>query len=284
MTRSGTTERDMGRHDIFPADRLPRGTDPGRLFRRIAMWLGSFGLVVLATSLAASMDDDRPAKPSQYAPAEPLGKYIDRVVSRMEEDFEEPEEYEDEQKERVTMRANALLAIAMVLGNHDQSHSLKPHARAIADLAESLASDADDYKAARQTFQRLQELVDEPPKGKQAEGIDWEARADIAELMKAVPIVNDYLRRGVTSRRFKRTAKRTVMYAAALAAIAQVSSIDDNYCDDEASQAKWKKLCFEMRDAAAETGRALEAGDQAKAELAIKRIAKTCDACHEDFR
>ncbi len=245
-------------------------------------------LLAVATSLAAtarhSADKGSAARPSHYAPVKALVAYIERLAGRIESDLADREEYAEEHQERVAMRANALLAAAIVLGNHDTTHPLKSQAKQMIQLAEKLAESADDFDSAQKTLRQLQEVLAKSGGSHAADGPGWESSADIAELMKAVPIVNNSLRKGVTSRRFKRTARRTAMYAAGLAAIAQVSSLDDSYCDDEAATAKWKKLCFEMRDAAADAGRAVAQGDQEGARRAVERIVKTCDACHEDFR
>jgi len=100
-----------------------------------------------------------------------------------------------------------------------------------------------------------------------------------------VPIVNDKLRRGVNDkRRFERNAESTSVHAVTLAAIANASMMDTNYCSDEADEKEWEKICVDMRDACADIYKALLEKDQEKAKVGNARVVESCDACHHKFR
>ena len=114
--------------------------------------------------------------------------------------------------------------------------------------------------------------------------IVWEPIADLSQLMKQVPIVNNKLRRGVNGRRFRRSRDATAGHAATLAALAQASLLDTTYCSDEDDEKKWQEICAEMRDAAYSVNQYVRKGDQAAAKKGLARLVETCDACHHSFR
>ncbi len=239
-------------------------------------------VAAIGGSVARANDPSSPP-PSKYAPADDLVTYLRQLLKRMGSDLSDAEDYGEEEQQRVTMRAYTVVAIALVLECHDSPHPLKSVARRLIESATQLADHAGDFEKAKAAYDRLSELAaqDHDSSGKRGE---WEPVADIAELMKAVPIINNQMRRGIQSRRFAHSAERTAVYAAALAAVAQASLVDDSYCGDEEDFAKWQKLCAEMRDGAAAAARAVRAGDQEEAKRQAANIVKTCDACHEDFR
>ncbi len=254
----------------------------GRVCRQVTglvMTLLLFGAVAPLGSLAVADEPSADARPSRYANAADLVAYVRTVVRRMEEDFADGGAYEQEQQERVTMRAHTLSAIGLVLSCHDEKHVLRSSAKELIELCGELADQAEEFAKAKPIYEKIVKLVAEDGPAEGGSG-EWESSADVAELMKAVPIINNQMRRGIQSRRFARSAKRTAMYAAALAAVAQASAIDESYDDDE----DWQRMSREMRDGAAEAARAVRAGDQAAAKLAAEKIVKTCDACHEDYR
>jgi len=251
-------------------------------FREIlaVLILASIGLVQTGHTRELSVAD---LKPSEYAKVGPLEQYLAYLIVSIEKDLADGDEYGEEQSDRVVMRAHTLAAVTLVLHCHDVDNRIKPHAQKILELASELASVAENQAPAEKVFESIKQVL-ESAKEKSNKKAEWETVADVAELMKAVPIVNNQMRRGVNSRRFERSVEKTAMYAAALAAVAQAASIDDSYCEDEAAFAKWKKLCNEMRDGAAEVSAALNAKDQDKAQAAMAKIVKSCDACHDDFR
>ncbi len=251
---------------------------------RWAGWITVTIVMLVVVGVSADDGDSKPPAPSSYADAEKLIAYFQQTVRRMGADLSDPDEYGDEQQERVSMRAHTLAAVALVLRCHDQKHPWKGLAGELLEVASELASASDDFEEARTLHAKLADLA--KSKGKEKSEVDesWEPVADLAELMKAVPIINNQMRRGIQSRRFARSADRTAMYAAALAAVAQASSLDDSYCGDEEDFAKWKRLCAEMRDGAAAAAKAVAEKNQDEAKRQAERIVKTCDACHDSFR
>ena len=58
--------------------------------------------------------------------------------------------------------------------------------------------------------------------------------------------------------------------AAALAAIAQASWVDDEYAKSPADLEKWRQYCGDMRDAAGQVNAAIHAADQPGVDSAMK--------------
>lgn len=239
--------------------------------------------LILALLIAipwASNAPQQDAPPSKYAPAEDLTKQLDELLADLEKDAA-ASDYTADHQGRIRKNANTIAAVALVLGMHDQANPFKPAASKLIEAANGVASVSEDQAGTREAVGTLKQVLADKPAG---QAMQWRAVADLSELMKQVPIVNNSLRRGVTSRRFKRSQEATAGYAATLAAIAQASLHDTSYCGDESDEATWKKICAEFRDASAEVNQAVRRGDQEKAKAAMARVVETCDACHESFR
>ncbi len=234
--------------------------------------------VVVALAIGAEPQVNTP--PSRYAPVADLALQVEYLTQRIEEDLSDRDAYGEDQQGRIQKNASTLAAIGLVLGNHDTEHALKKSARAMIAAAAKLATNANDLdqaKGALAALKAAQASPADPP-------LAWEPVADLGLLMQQVPIVNNNLRRAVTSRRFGQTIDQTAGLAAALAAIAQASMVDTAYCEDEESERPWQSLCAELRDAAAAVNVAVRRKDQAAAREALAGIIKTCDACHHVFR
>ncbi len=143
------------------------------------------------------------------------------------------------------------------------------------------AATAGDFQQATAALAEVKQAI---AGAKGAEKLEWKPVADLSQLMKQVPIVNNNLRRTVTGKRFKQSLDASAGQAATLAALAQASSFDTSYCDSKDAEAKWARLCGEMRDDAAEVQAAIRKGDQAAATAGLEKLAKTCDSCHHAFR
>lgn len=233
-----------------------------------------FGLSLVAAKEAGS------SKPSQYAPVKDLIAQIEAYLQQIGTDLAAEGDYGDEQKARVVKDANTLVVLAQVLANHDEAHARQSSAAALFSASQSLASDYEDFNAAKTAFEKVRTAW-QSGNGK---AVPWEPSASLTELMKQVPIVNNKLRSGVTGRRFDRTIEPNAGFAATLAAISQASMIDMNYCSGKDEEARWAKICADMRDASATVGAAVRQKDQKGATAALARLAKTCDDCHADFK
>jgi len=220
-------------------------------------------------------------KPSTYAPAKDLIAQVEYFIGRIKSDLEDEDEYGEDQQNRVIKDACTIAAIGLVLANHDEKHALKAGASALIESATTLSDEVEDLDAAREAFAEIKVAL---KKKGDSEPLEWEPVADLTVLMEQVPIINNSLRRGVTGRRFKRSADRNAGYAATLAAIAQASLIDDAYCGDEEETELWQKICADMRAASMQVNKAVREADQDAAKEALGRLVETCDACHESFR
>lgn len=235
--------------------------------------------VVLATTAVTA--DPTPAKPSTYAPVKDVVDQVKVFLGRLETDLEDKDAYEKEVQERVEKDANTVAVLAAVLGVHDEAHEKKATAKALLTASQEIAKNAKDFEKAGAALKKAQaawEATDGDGK------TSLEGVADLAQLMKQVPIVNNSLRNGVTGTRFERQKEKTAATAATLAAIAEVSAFDESYIADESDKPEWMRICFEMRDATAAVAKATRAGDQETAKKELDRVVKTCDDCHAKFR
>lgn len=219
-------------------------------------------------------------KVSTFAPAKYLNDQVDYFLKRIGQDLADQTTYGEDQQGRVAKDASTLAALSLALGKHDEQHPRKQAAPQMVEAAVALADSADDFEAAAEALQQLRKALD----SKSEQTLEWEPVANLTLLMQQVPIINNSLRRGVTGRRFKRQTERTAGFAATLAAIAQASLPDTDYCEDEEAQQKWQAICRDMRDASGEVLQAVRNKDQAAAKRGLDRIVMTCDACHHEFR
>ena len=240
-----------------------------------------FALLILVSGLPLiAADKAELKKPSSFASAQEVVAQIEIFVKQIETDLGGESEYGDEQKGRVVKDASTLVVLAQLLGNHDEDHPLKKAAAALVTASRKLADDADEAATAKQALAAVKEALKSTAGGTVAK----EPVAELAQLMKQVPIVNNKLRSGVTGRRFDRTIDQNAGYATTLAAIAEASQADTAYCSSKEEEGTWAKICLEMRDAAAEVRAALRSKDQAAAKTGLEKLVKTCDACHHVFR
>lgn len=236
--------------------------------------------VMLVWGELRSADGNRP-KPSTYAPAKDLVRQAEALMKRLGDDLANEAEYGEDQKGRVAKDSNTLVVIAQVLGMHDEQHAWRAAAASVMEAAHQLASSSDEYAKAKAAYDQLAAATKATGEAKQ---VGTEPVAEIGQLMKQVPIVNNTLRRGVTGNRFAKTLDANAGQAATLAAIAELSSFDKSYCSSDEERALWEKVCAEMRDAAGEVVAAIRKEDQAQATAGLDKLVKTCDACHEKFR
>jgi hypothetical protein len=238
-------------------------------------------IVALVFAGSALTADPTDAKVSTYAPAKDLLAQVNVFIERIQEDLSDADAYGDEQKQRVVKDSNTLAVLGAALGMSDEEHEVRAGAPALVAAAKELAKNAGDHEQASAALAKAQQALTVTKGGGK---IGWVNVADLGQLMKQVPIVNNSLRSGVTGSRFDRLKEKTAATAATLAAIAQVSAHDDSYAEDEEAFAKWKKISLKMRDAAAATAVATRAGDQAAAKKQLELVVKTCDDCHHIFR
>ncbi len=256
--------------------------------RPVAGLLLTVGLAAVALSLCHAAAPQAAivragVKPSTYAPAADLISFLEFYRGRLDEALATKDGYEGAMESRTRKDASSVAAIALVLSLHDEQHPLKASAPALVTAAGKLAAAGEDYDAAVKAYADVKKaLAGEATATAQA---GWTNVADLAQLMKQVPLVHTNLKRGVTdARRFKRDAPQSIGQAAALAAIAQASMFNTSEIKDAAKLAQWQELCADMRDAAGAVGVAVKAGNQPGAAAALDKMTVSCDKCHAQFR
>lgn len=226
-------------------------------------------------------------KVSAFAPVKEAEAQLKYFIEKIGKDLADKEDFGEAEQQRVGLDASTVSVLALTLGMHDQKTKYQPIASQLIELSAAVAENSEDYDSAKDAHAALMKAFANPvkPEKPQPVALD-EPVADLAMLMKQVPIVNAGLRKGVDDkRRFARNAqKRTAPRAVTLAAIANASMMDTNYCGDEDDEKAWKAICADMRDACADVYKALMKKDQAAAKKANQRVVETCDACHEKFR
>jgi len=101
--------------------------------------------------------------------------------------------------------------------------------------------------------------------------------------MKAVPLINNKLKRAVGGSRFEKKLKDSAGYSATLAAIAQGSIANSGDTMKPGEVEKWGNFCVQMREAAAAVNAGVHAKDQKATEAAMEKLNQSCDDCHAVF-
>jgi cytochrome c556 len=233
-------------------------------------------LVVGASSVLAAPPEA--PKVSTFAPAEDLAKQVDRYVEDLEKAVENQGDFDEA---KVTKLSNTLMLMAIGLGLHDTDNQYKANAGAIFKAAEDL-SKAKGFDAAKAGVAAVKAAVG----GKGTAGqVSWAqgAGANLDAVYKQAQTVVNSLKRYTKSERFKKSAKETAGFSAVLAVMGQgvMASTSHAKGDDQVQQ--WYKFSAEMRDAAAETNKAIHAGDAEATQAAVKKLNKSCEDCHAVF-
>lgn len=237
-------------------------------------------LVVARFSVGSGLAAEPPPAPkvSTFAPARDLVSQVEYYLERLEATVESESEYKDS-ADKVGKDASTLAVIGLALGLHDEDNKYKNAAPALIKAAQKLAA-TNDFAAAKAGVAAVKDAL-----GANADpsGLKWEKVASLKELMLQVPLVNSRLKRYLRGVRFTKMAKDTAGSSATLAAIAQASVADTSEAKNPGDEEKWYKYCVDMRDAAGALNAAIRALDQKAADTAMKKMAKSCDDCHEVF-
>jgi len=243
-----------------------------------------------AEAPAADAELDLAPPVSTFAPAADVAAQWASYVESLEEAVESEEEYNDS-VERIAKDANTLILLALALGIHDTDNPDNPYkaaAPAMVKAAQQLAVAA-DYAAAKAGVEAVKASASATDGDPSA--LQWDKLASLPELMKAVPLIHNRIKRYMRSEdRLKKAAGQLAGEAAVIAVIAQgsIANAEDTDLPDEAD--KWHAYCVQMRDAAADVNAKLRAFDQAggadafeAVDAAMKDLAQSCDDCHAVF-
>lgn len=246
---------------------------------RVARFVGPvFTLAVVATALRL-LAADVPTTPalSTLAPAADLEVAAQNYLTKIQ-GFLVDEATFGKNKDQLSQKANAVVAIAQTLGNYDGKNKFQAGAvdamKAAADLAK-----AGDYAAAKTAYDALSAAMAKT--GDAAAAPKWEKAARLGKLMHETAEVNSRIRRNV--RRFARTKSDSAEDAAVLLAFAQATIHDTHEVKNPADLPKWYAMAEDMRNSAAALSKASHGGDEAGFKAALDKLGKNCDACHEVF-
>ena len=231
--------------------------------------------LVVLSSPALAAPPEAP-KVSTFAPAEDLVSQIDRYVKDLEGAVASQQEFDEA---KVVKLANALMLMSIAVGLHDSDNQYKASAGAIFKAAEELAK-AKGYAAAKKGVEALKASLS----GKGGE-LSWaEGNAvDLDALYKQSQTAMNSLKRHTKGPRFKKSAKETAGMAAVLAVVGQGVMGNTKHAKGDEQVQQWYKFSVEMRDAAAETNKAIHASDASATEKLVKKLNKSCEDCHAVF-
>ena len=245
-------------------------------------------LVVLVTTLIATFTGllaagpPPPPKISAFAPADDILSQVDYYAGRLATALEEKDDYTAADQRRDKKDASTQSALLLALALHDQDHRLKASAAALVPLAQKMAGSFEDYDAAKAAHDAMADgLKNGADSGPTP---SWHKVADLAQLMKQVPAINNRLTRSLKKTRFEKDAEKSAGYSAALAVIAQAAMVDAREAKDPADTDKWYQFCAEMRDAAGAINAAIHKRDFDAATVAGTRLKGICKQCHNVFR
>lgn len=240
--------------------------------------------VALCFGAAASLPAAEPqaAAVSTFAPADDVVDQIGFFVGRVDEALASQAEYDEAKQARVKKDASTLTVLGLALGLHDKDHAKKASAAALVKSSQALTKAVENFEQATAAFATVKKAA--AGEAQDAAALKWEKVASMGALMKQVTFVNGNLSRTISGNRFAKQADQAAAQAATLAVIAQATAFDTHEVKNPADVDKWYQYSNEWRDAAAELNSAAHAKDQAKADAAHKRMLKSCEACHAEFR
>ncbi len=228
-----------------------------------------------STAMSATTAGDTAA--TAYAPVKVTAGQLTAFVDGMEKYVADAAEFADN-KARIDRDANTIIALALVLGLHDQPNEYKSAAPAIIKAAQATAESA-SFASAKTNIAALKAAL------KSTEGglLNWDAKvASMKQLMVQVPLLDGKIKTGM--RRLSATTKDALAANATTIAVLCQASIP-YVADTEApaEEDKWVEACVAGRDAAASLATALDAADKTASQVAYDAMTKTCDKCHETF-
>lgn len=212
-----------------------------------------------------------------YAPVAVTAEQLAAYVDGMEKYVADAAEFADNQP-RILRDAHTIIALALVLGLHDQPNEYKSAAPAIIKAAQATAVSA-NVAAAKANIAALKAAM------KSTEGglMNWDAKvASMKQLMVQVPLLDGRIKTGMR-RLSAKTKDGLAGQATTIAVLCQASIPYVADTEAPAEEDKWVEACIAGRDAAASLATALAAGDKTASQAAYDAMAKTCDKCHETF-
>jgi cytochrome c556 len=216
---------------------------------------------------------------SKIARADDLVSQVDYYLGDLEKALKSEDEYKDSE-EKIVRHGNTLILISLALGLHDKENKYKAAAPAMVKASQELAA-AKDYAAAKAGVAAIKAAMSS--KGDPSE-LKWGDIADLAALMKQVPLINNRLKRYLRGSRFKSSAEETAGQSAVIAIIAQGSMASVGKTEKPDETDKWYAFCEGMRDTAVALNASIHAQDEAAKDKALGALGESCHTCHEVFK
>lgn len=216
---------------------------------------------------------------SAYAPAADLVSQARLTAADLENELESASAYDDN-KEKVVKQAHSLAVIGQALGLHDTANELQASAPAIVASAKQLAL-AEDFAAAQTAWTALKSAM--AGETKDGPALSWNEKvASLGKLMKHITFVNNRLRR--QARQLNKEGEEAARHAAVLAVIGQSIQADTHEVKDPTRGPEWMRYSAALRDSAGEVNAAIHKADQAAVDMALRKLAVSCETCHQEFR
>jgi hypothetical protein len=250
------------------------------LMSSMTRWCWSVGLVVAFAAVVSAIAAEPSAAPkvSTFAPSKDIATAIEKYMKRLEDAVQSAEEYKDAETS-VPKDANTLILLALAAGLDDQDNAYKAPAPSLLKAAQGVAQ-AKDYALAKAAVGELKKATESKSNPSQ---LKWAKEASLPELMKAVPLINNRLKRNVRPTAFKKKTNDNGADSATLAVIAQGSIADTSQAKTPEQEKQWIAFCVDMRNASAAVNKAVRTGDAAATTKGMAALTKSCDACHEVF-
>ena len=241
-----------------------------------------------AAKPAENVVPDAPTMPpapkvSEFAPADDLDREVDLIPEGSRQHRGQRGGLQGCRRrvdQQGGQRRQALVVIALSLGLHDGESKYKPHAGALMKAAQALA-DTKDYESAKKGVAAVRAAAE--GKGEANVELKWQKVASLPALMKEVPLINTKLKRMVKPALFQKRAKDTAGFTAAIAAIAQARCPTSRRPRRLSRSSSGTRSRRPWRDHAASVNAAIHKGDEPAAAEGMKKLAQSCDDCHNVF-
>ncbi len=231
-------------------------------------------------SKTALADPPTAPKVSTFAPIDDLVAQINYFKEQTEKGVANQGEFDDGAQSKLKKDANTTAVLALALALHDGDNGLKTSAGAIVAAAQKVAESTKelDHAKSKAAVEELSKAV--AGANKSDKKLTWNEKVgDLPPLMKAVPLINNRLKKGVA-----KMDPTSAGNAATLAIIAQATMADLSAVKKPEDAAKWYEFSAIMRDAAGDVNQGLHANDKDKVTSAMKRLGQSCEDCHAVFR
>jgi len=248
---------------------------------RPSLFLSLAGLTLVLGVGVRAADPPAAPKASAFAPVDDLDKQLTYYLDRIDKALADKAEYDEGKQSRVKKDANTVAILALTIGMHDGEHKLKANAGGVIKAAQELSKASDKFEGAKAASEAMQKAATATAGTKVTK---WEKAGDMVALMKAVPLINNTLKKAAADLAKGKNAETAAGAAATMAAIAQGTLVDTEAVKNAADTPKWYQFSAEMRDAAGEVNKLAKAKDQAAMAAAMSKLSKTCEDCHAVFR